>query len=174
MRSKDVVKSAVRRSASRLDLHFRGDSWLEEINLDTLIMSSSKNCILGQLFGNYRRGCDILGIKLESQDTYAFTAGLNFGYTDANEEWSAYIKEARKRQNNPCGEIPLGEPQPCTVQGEHKPLYIVKRFIPDPTNPRSEIEIIVMATHSEEKSGGAILALNSAGIKCRRSETVLV
>lgn len=36
--------------------------WFEKINTETLDMSNEDDCILGQLFGDYSRGLDELGI----------------------------------------------------------------------------------------------------------------
>lgn len=63
--------------------------WRELINLTTLDINTTHNCILGQVFGSYREGCRVLGIQAFSvKDSFGFTsAGGTENWQHLTEEW---------------------------------------------------------------------------------------
>src|SRR5690606_28760583 len=51
-------------------LDTRLPGWRANIDVDKLNMSSTSNCVLGQLFGDYVRGTKILQVPAELQDSF--------------------------------------------------------------------------------------------------------
>lgn len=47
-------EQCVAKGVAYLDAHYPG--WRKRVNLDTLVISSSCDCVLGQLHGTWRRG----------------------------------------------------------------------------------------------------------------------
>lgn len=52
------AREAVQKGYALLDEHKPG--WINLINWETLDLSGTYNCILGQLYGSYFRGCEAL------------------------------------------------------------------------------------------------------------------
>jgi len=66
-------EARVARGAARLDA--AAPDWRTQVNPDTLDMISMINCVLGQLFGNYKNGLHWLGINTSTEATrYGFDA----------------------------------------------------------------------------------------------------
>ena len=67
------MTSAVERGASLLDEKRPG--WENEIDVDRLDMNNFKNCVLGQVYGEYDAGLVQLGIRILS--TEAIRSGFD-------------------------------------------------------------------------------------------------
>jgi hypothetical protein len=55
-----TLESIVRGGAERLDHYLPG--WADQISLDTLDMCDWKRCVLGQLYGDYDKGLEAIGL----------------------------------------------------------------------------------------------------------------
>src|SRR2546423_13097651 len=68
----DTAEEAVSFGVALLDEH--APDWAEAIDVDTLTMSEGNRCVLGQLFGSYEKGCDVLGIYEDAPERCGFNA----------------------------------------------------------------------------------------------------
>jgi hypothetical protein len=88
------VREEVRRGAELLDE--RRPGWDQEINLANLKISSCRNCVLGQLYGDYHLGLDMIssdaGEFVDAED-YGFDGVLD--WEELNEEWRDLIASRR-------------------------------------------------------------------------------
>lgn len=72
--------------------------WVDKIDLDTLDMSSSNKCIIGQLYGDYW-----VSMRVIEKDYYIdrFEYGFScFGFSIKTEEWKQAIMNIRSKTNN--------------------------------------------------------------------------
>lgn len=76
-----------------------GPGWVDQINLDTLQLASIDRCVLGQVYGEYTKGCRALG--QEGQHAAAelgFTLPLGddgvppYGWQELNNAWREQIQ----------------------------------------------------------------------------------
>jgi hypothetical protein len=88
----ECLSSAVAEGVAKLDLHNEG--WWANIDLDTLDLRSSTNCILGQLYGNFGDGRDALEIQFGCGDLYGFDSYQD-NWERLNFLWSELISERR-------------------------------------------------------------------------------
>lgn len=67
--------------------------WRELIDVDTLDMGDIHNCVLGQIFGYYSRGMEILGNQDSDVDgdTYGFDSSGSKRYDDLAELWKRAV-----------------------------------------------------------------------------------
>lgn len=65
-----------------------GEDWVDRIDLDSLDLMNGDRCVLGQLYGNYERGCKELSI--ESKDgLYGFSfRGLRDEDDERPHDWA--------------------------------------------------------------------------------------
>lgn len=66
----------VKRGVDFLDEHRPG--WHRKIQLDSLNMKSKRECILGQVFGDFGEGKEELGIKVGAEYGFALPVGQSF------------------------------------------------------------------------------------------------
>lgn len=91
----DMYRPAAARGAEFLTRVLEGPQWRPRIDLDSLNLCSSYQCVLGQLYGVYERGVDALGLNGAQQFDYGFTVSPRFdGYVGA---WEA-LTEAWRRE----------------------------------------------------------------------------
>lgn len=64
---------AVKRGAALLDERLPG--WRNHVHPETLDLSSACGCVLGELFGDYERGCGILGLTPRDARWFGFMEG---------------------------------------------------------------------------------------------------
>lgn len=81
------MNSDVVAAAAFLDKNYSDKNWRYKINTDTLNMSSCKDCILGQLFGDYDEGYD----KLQSIDYDGWT-DVSHSFEMYSAAWKEYLK----------------------------------------------------------------------------------
>lgn len=98
--SKRVTLGSTRLDAAR-------PGWASEVNLRTLNMESVRFCVLGQLYGDYRAGCDVLFPPLSRGGwldpfprsvEHGFTLSLSEaaraeGYGALHDAWRSAIKD---------------------------------------------------------------------------------
>lgn len=73
-------------------LNNKKPGWYNEIDIDNLKMSNCSRCILGQLFENYFKGLDILGINIYIDDAILY--GFNINMVFQNEKyWNILTQE---------------------------------------------------------------------------------
>lgn len=65
------VKERVQRGIDLLREKY-GRDWVDKIDMETFDISNGSVCVLGQVYGGYMRGCNMLGIS-DSNSTYGFT-----------------------------------------------------------------------------------------------------
>jgi len=77
--------------------------WFNKIDLDKLDLSSSKNCILGQLYGSFWKGFEKLGLN---RNDYSLNELLNLGFivTDgiSTEDWRKEIRSLKNVKDCRC------------------------------------------------------------------------
>lgn len=93
MRLRRVVKAKVRLGSAILTQYFGDESWKERIVVSKLLMIDSCSCILGQLFGEYVTGLDVLEID-RFHEAYAY--GFNPCKGDTPGLREAWIKELKR------------------------------------------------------------------------------
>lgn len=76
-------------AAAYLDKWHANKDWRSEINLDTLAMYSTENCILGQIDGDYDIGQRTLRAASGTEAWYAVSEAFG-AYTD---EWIDYLRD---------------------------------------------------------------------------------
>lgn len=88
------VKAGVARGAALLDARVPG--WWTKINVDKLDMWDSRNCVLGQVFGEYGDGCAVLRLEQWSGVTMVngfFPSGLpSDGSRELLREWKNAVR----------------------------------------------------------------------------------
>lgn len=77
---KSIVVRRVARGAELMDRTYPG--WFDAIDLRTLNIASGRNCVLGQIHGDYVRGCRHLGIEEDALASvgYGFIAGVSAAF----------------------------------------------------------------------------------------------
>lgn len=91
-----TAKARVLAGAAVLDAHGPTD-WRSKVSLDRLDMSSSDNCILGQVFADYWNGRVALSkaIGVENDVSWArdlgFTAGTGTMFGELDNAWKEYL-----------------------------------------------------------------------------------
>lgn len=86
----EEVKARVLRGLRQLrDIH--GESWVEKIDCQTLELSDSSACVLGQVYGDYDDGLDALGLGYEEAPLYGFDHDAIVDYDELDEAWQAVI-----------------------------------------------------------------------------------
>lgn len=64
--------------------------WRDHVNPDTLNMRSCDACVLAQVFGDYSRGRERLGIdNRHDVIDFGFTVGNGYGFDETTERWFA-------------------------------------------------------------------------------------
>ena len=89
--NQEMLDKRVAAGAQLLDEN-QGKGWEAKIDLNTLQMESRYSCILGQLFGDFNLGCQVLG-----RDKYADTdsAYLDWPFEYGFEaEWGGILQAA--------------------------------------------------------------------------------
>jgi hypothetical protein len=87
--SDELLRERVERGAEYLDEDW--PDWPERIDLETLDLNGGDRCVLGQLFGGFREGREILGLSL------AVTRVLGFNYeARTNLDWIALYPGGRE------------------------------------------------------------------------------
>lgn len=66
-------------------------NWCEKIDLKTLHLDSSYFCVLGQVYGGYSSGLNIL--EIDEGWEYGFDIKNGGSYRNLNKEWVKAIKE---------------------------------------------------------------------------------
>lgn len=123
--TRQEMQTRVARGAARFDEH--DPNWAFRVNPDTVVMMYVKECVLGQYFGDFRRGLEELNLTLDTtsgeytteHDVVQLGFDLahdevcdeNHEYTDDGNElyrlltnlWRVAVSERRRR-----GVIPVG------------------------------------------------------------------
>lgn len=86
----ELLAERVERGAEYLDLDFPG--WADRIDTEVLDLLAGRWCILGQLFGGFRTGLDVLGLTL----SVSRALGLNYE-ARTNLDWLALYPGGRQR-----------------------------------------------------------------------------
>jgi len=89
-----TVEERVARGAARLDEAAPG--WHENINVQTLNIASGSNCALGQTYGTYAQGINVLGIQGGGSDLGFNAQGGEFNALTA--EWRRLIESRLEAQ----------------------------------------------------------------------------
>jgi hypothetical protein len=84
------AEEKVRNGATFLDEHDPG--WRERINLDEFYFFSSHHCVLGQLYGSFGRGKEILNITWDKAFRFGFD---NETFASGQQIQEAWINEIR-------------------------------------------------------------------------------
>lgn len=80
-----TVEERVAKGVALLDDKRPG--WRSEINTDILVMSDSRDCLLGQLYGDYGSGLQALDLWVE-EDANKYSFGTPYGFTTGGETWN--------------------------------------------------------------------------------------
>jgi hypothetical protein len=80
----DDVCSRVQRGAELLDSHSPG--WEKELDLEKLELQSTENDVLGQVFGSFTVGADLLRPYEERMHSAGFDIDLDLAYRLAEEK----------------------------------------------------------------------------------------
>jgi hypothetical protein len=94
-----VAKKRVAAGALFLNKKTRSTKkWRKQINLETLDIASSCDCVLGQVFGSYSEGCDRLNIDYPVRLKYGFTVNIKTKTFDKDTEilrkvWTKELSE---------------------------------------------------------------------------------
>jgi len=97
----------IKRGADWLDADY-GPSWVEDIDLGYLALSSVSNCILGQLFNSFRNvvSCDrstdpddSAGYELSRRDAWGMGFSLDYEIDDLNIEHVGSSTDYRELTN---------------------------------------------------------------------------
>lgn len=93
----DSNEQAVLKGAELLDRENPG--WADKIDLEYLKLDSCLQCVLGQLYGDYREGKKKLGLlsDLVTLPIPTFEYGFNGNVVELEEYW---IREIKKRQTS--------------------------------------------------------------------------
>jgi len=68
--------------------------WADSVDVDTLDVSNGDVCILGQLFGDYLTGCDMLHLRGDAPARCGFNVVVDKEETDATAEaWRSLQSE---------------------------------------------------------------------------------
>lgn len=88
------VKWRVARGVKLLDKRMPG--WDERINLHRLDMGNGTHCVLGQLYGDYYRGLDVLLGDNSNSNGYHYAFNTYFLTSDVlDREWTRVITDRR-------------------------------------------------------------------------------
>lgn len=94
---REVVLENVERGAALLDLRCPG--WEDGIELDTLDVGLSGECVLGQLYGDYGAGLTAIGLAGTTDERRAHGFTVRLGSFDTAPEltdaWRRLIEERR-------------------------------------------------------------------------------
>jgi len=92
----------VLKGASLLDVHFKGYDWRSEIDIETLEMDSSSQCVLGQLFGDYQNGLIALklddvsmGLDARREAGFSTCAWDSYDWAMLEYEWKTYLRSVK-------------------------------------------------------------------------------
>jgi len=89
----------VLKGASLLDVHFKGYNWRSEIDIETLEMDSSSQCVLGQLFGDYQSGLTTLRLDVEldtrREAGFSTCAWDSYDWEKLDFEWKTYLRSVK-------------------------------------------------------------------------------
>ncbi len=89
-----IIPASVRRGAALLDTRLPG--WWEVLDEDTLDLGNQCNCILGEIFGDYDKGQQILGLSDTEAKHYGFfTRGTQLWDT-LTDGWRVIITQRRR------------------------------------------------------------------------------
>ncbi len=77
------IKARAHDGALFLDEHYHSIAWAGLISLSRLNLGLCRDCILGQLHGEYATGKRVLGLDGQAAEYYGFTL-----WSDNLEEWS--------------------------------------------------------------------------------------
>lgn len=83
------VEERVARGAARLDEVRPG--WHRNVNVQTLDISSGRNCALGQVFGSYGVGTVAAGVTIDSAQ-HGFLSSVDATYGELTAEWKRLIE----------------------------------------------------------------------------------
>jgi hypothetical protein len=61
--------------------------WQQEVRLDVLDLQWTDECVLGQVYGSYDAGFDLLGLSAEDAVDLGFAARVGISVTHAEREW---------------------------------------------------------------------------------------
>lgn len=91
------VLARVKRGIALLEERY-GPTWVDQMRLEDLQLSDESCCVLGQIYGAYERGCDIL--EIDSAEMSPATFGFDVGpeddsYDPLQRAWEAEIGSRR-------------------------------------------------------------------------------
>lgn len=97
--SMESAREAVKAGAAKLDdyvfgggVHITPD-WRKKIDLDALDMGSCDSCVLGQLFGDYGTGVDVLNLPYGKGSELGFDSNQpDFNYEEVQAAWVVLLK----------------------------------------------------------------------------------
>lgn len=99
-----AIATVVSAGVQTLNDHFGGNSWVTDIDLDTLVLSDGDHCVIGQLFRAYSKGIvELSGKALYSSGLTRWAADRGFtvhyddgmSWADLTEHWKHVISEMR-------------------------------------------------------------------------------
>ena len=91
MKKNKTVNRRIQRGITFLDAQKSG--WREEVDPDTLKMSTDDYCILGQVFGSFDSACDSLGLDHDIAAHMGFTRTKRIGWKRLTKQWRKAIKK---------------------------------------------------------------------------------
>lgn len=87
----DSTEEAVSFGVAILDEHVPG--WAQGIDVETLYLKDGDRCVLGQLFTEYDKGCEILGLFEETPERCGFNVTGQKAWQPLQDEWRRVISE---------------------------------------------------------------------------------
>jgi hypothetical protein len=91
-------RSAVKRGISFLDRHY--PQWIEHINVETLDVGFNEVCMLGQLFGSFENGQQVLGLIPLQAEWLGFNTWIGNDHEELTACWKSAI-EKRLQYSDP-------------------------------------------------------------------------
>ena len=95
------TRKNIARGVALLDEKLPG--WEERVNLNRLDLSSTCDCVCGQIvtkkdrwWSRYRHGLAVLGIEEHHAGRYGFVATGNTKYASLTDEWARVIRAKRR------------------------------------------------------------------------------
>lgn len=89
------LSKRVNRGVTLLDKHRPG--WYKDINLDKLVIASSCECVLGQLYGDFTVGCGRLAIG-DDGEKFGFFTREPITFTALDDLWKKKILHLREKE----------------------------------------------------------------------------
>lgn len=94
------IETRVARGAALLDK--KNPGWHDEIEVNDILVDSFISCPLAQLYGDWGKGCEGLGVTGDDSWQYGFDLGPNDEYRDTRLIDNAWMRLIESRRATPA------------------------------------------------------------------------